>query len=143
MLNNKLKAIGITLGAVLLVGCADIVATPTDNETNILSNLITDLEKNVNSVVFDALRDNGTINQKTLDDVLVLLAEDRFGVYSTLVESSDNDDQAFVERVERRINEKMYDVKMWGKLGKKNFEEGTYQVIDMLYSECNRLYRIY
>ena len=120
MLNNKLKAIGITLGAVLLVGCADIVATPTDNETNILSNLITDLEKNVNSVVFDALRDNGTINQKTLDDVLVLLAEDRFGVYSTLVESSDNDDQAFVERVERRINEKMYDLIASGQFETRN-----------------------
>jgi hypothetical protein len=120
MLNNKLKTIGITLGAVLLVGCSDIIATPTDNETNILSNLITDLEKNVNSVVFDALRDNGTINQKTLDDVLVLLAEDKFGVYSTLVESSDGDDQVFVERVERRINEKMYNLIASGQFETRN-----------------------
>jgi hypothetical protein len=110
MFKNKLRLSVIALTGIFLVGCADIVAKPTDNEDPILTGLVEDLERNVNSVVYDALRDNGTINQRTLDDVLSLIAENRLGNYATLKQSQAAKDVAFVGKVERRINEKLYDL---------------------------------
>lgn len=111
MFKNKLKLSIIALTGIFLVGCADIVAKPTDNEDPIiLTGLVEELERNVNSVVYDALRDDGTINQRTLDDVLSLIAENRLGNYATLKQSQAAKDVAFVGKVERRINEKLYDL---------------------------------
>jgi hypothetical protein len=137
MLNNKLKAIALTLGAIVLVGCSDVVAVPTENDNDILTGLVTDLEKNVNSVVFDALRDNGTINQKTLEDVLLLIAEDKFGSYETLVDSSNENDEIFVARIQERINEKMYDLISSGQFETRNlFSERrfAYSIEKQLYT---------
>jgi hypothetical protein len=79
MFKNKLKATAIALTAVFLVGCTDITVSPTDNDDKILNNLVPDLEKNVNSVVYDALRDGGNLTQRTLEDVMFLIAEKRLG----------------------------------------------------------------
>lgn len=108
MFKNKFKATAIALTAVFLVGCTDITVSPTDNDGNILNNLVSELEKNVNSVVYDALRDGGNLNQRTLDDVMFLIAEDRIGDYDDLMASTDADDVALVEKIQRRINERMY-----------------------------------
>ncbi|MFZ9703983.1 MAG: hypothetical protein ACO3BB_01820, partial [Bacilli bacterium] len=108
MFKNKFKATAIALTAVFLVGCTDITVSPTDNDGNILNNLVSELEKNVNSVVYDALRDGGNLNQRTLDDVMFLIAEDRIGNYDDLMASTDADDVALVEKIQRRINERMY-----------------------------------
>lgn len=119
-LNKTLKTLSVALTGAFLVGCTTITATPTDNEENILTNLVSDLEKNVVSVVYDSIRDQGTINQKTLEDVLFLIAEDRFGEYETLVASTDEADVTFVEKVERRINERMYDLISSGQFETRN-----------------------
>ncbi len=119
-LTNKMKSFGLALTGLFLVGCTTVTALPTDNEENILSGLVTDLEKNVVSVVYDAIRDNGTINQKTLEDVLFLIAENRFGNYTELLDSTEEADEVFVERVQRRINERMYDLISSGQFETRN-----------------------
>ena len=110
MFKNNVKATAIALTAVFLVGCTDITVSPTDNDGPILAGLVTELEKNVNSVVYDALRDGGNLTQRTLEDVMFLIAEDRLGQYTDLLESTDVDDIALVNKIERRINVKMYDL---------------------------------
>ena len=136
-LNKTFKTLGLALTGAFLVGCTTITATPTDNEENILNGLVTDLEKNVVSVVYDAIRDQGTINQKTLEDVLFLIAENRFGDYETLQASTDEADILFVEKVERRINERMYDLISSGQFETRNlFSERrfAYSIEKQLYT---------
>jgi hypothetical protein len=120
MFKNKLKTSAIALTAVFLVGCTEVLANPNDFENSILDGLVTDLEKNVNSVVYEALRDAGSINQKTLDDVMFLIAEDRLGNYETLLSSTAGEDVALVEKIQRRINEKMYDLIASGQFETRN-----------------------
>jgi hypothetical protein len=120
MFKNKLKLSAIALTAIFLVGCSEIVAKPTDNENLILEGLVADLEKNVNSVVYDALRDGGNVTQKTLEDVMFLIAQDRLGNYEDLLDSSEADDQALVEKIQRRINERMYDLVASGQFETRN-----------------------
>lgn len=136
-LNKTIKSLSIALTGAFLVGCTTITATPTDNDENILNNLVTDLEKNIVSVVYDAIRDQGTINQKTLEDVLFLIAEDRFGDYETLLTSTDEADVTFVEKVQRRINERMYDLISSGQFETRNlFSERrfAYSIEKQLYT---------
>ena len=120
MFNNKFKATAIALTAVFLVGCTEITISPTDNDGEILGGLVTELEKNVNSVVYDALRDGGNLTQRTLEDVMFLVAEDRLGNYTDLLASNDPADEALVEKIERRINVKMYDLIASGQFETRN-----------------------
>lgn len=140
MFKNKLKATAIALTAVFLVGCTEITISPTDNDGEILAGLVTELEKNVNSVVYDALRDGGNLTQRTLEDVMFLIAEDRLGNYSELLLSNDADDQVLVEKIERRINVKMYDLIASGQFETRNLfseERFAYSIEKQLY-ELNR-----
>ncbi len=124
MFKNKFKATAIALTAVFLVGCTEITVSPTDNDGEILGGLVTELEKNVNSVVYDALRDGGNLTQRTLEDVMFLIAEDRLGNYTDLLASNDPTDEALVEKIERRINVKMYDLIASGQFETRNlFDE--------------------
>ena len=120
MFKNNLKATAIALTAVFLVGCTEITVSPTDNDGLILDDLVTPLEKNVNSVVYDALRDGGNLTQRTLEDVMFLIAEDRLGSYDDLLNSDDAEDQALVEKIQRRINAKMYDLIASGQFETRN-----------------------
>ena len=124
MFKNKFKATAIALTSVFLVGCTEITVSPTDNDGEILGGLVTELEKNVNSVVYDALRDGGNLTQRTLEDVMFLIAEDRLGNYTDLLASNDPTDEALVEKIERRINVKMYDLIASGQFETRNlFDE--------------------
>jgi hypothetical protein len=120
MFNNKFKLTAIALSAVLLVGCSEITVNPADQEGLILDGLVTELEKNVNSVVYDALRDGGNLTQRTLEDVMFLIAEDRLGNYDDLLESTNADDVSFVDKIDRRINQKMYDLIASGQFETRN-----------------------
>ena len=120
MFKNNLKATAIALTAVFLVGCTEITISPTDNDDEILAGLVTELEKNVNSVVYDALRDGGNLTQRTLEDVMFHIAEDRLGNYQDLVDSEDADDVALLEKIQRRINVKMYDLIASGQFETRN-----------------------
>jgi hypothetical protein len=120
MFNNKFKLTAIALSAVLLVGCSEITINPADQDGLILDGLITELEKNVNSVVYDALRDGGNLTQKTLEDVMFLIAEDRLGNYDDLLESTNADDVSLVDKIDRRINQKMYDLIASGQFETRN-----------------------
>jgi hypothetical protein len=140
MFKNKLKASAIALTAVFLVGCTEITISPTDNDGKILNGLVEELEKNVNSVVYDALRDGGNITQRTLEDVMFLIAEDRLGNYSDLLESTDAADEALVEKIQRRINVKMYDLIASGQFETRNLfseERFAFSIEKQLY-ELNR-----
>jgi hypothetical protein len=140
MFKNKVKLSAIALTAVFLVGCTDITVSPTDNDGPILSGLVTALEKNVNSIVYDALRDGGNLTQRTLEDVMFLIAEDRLGNYQDLLDSSDADDIALVEKIQRRINVKMYDLIASGQFETRNLfseERFAFSIEKQLY-ELNR-----
>ena len=140
MFKNKLKVSAIALTAVFLVGCTEITISPTDNDGEILNGLVTELEKNVNSVVYDSLRDGGNITQRTLEDVMFLIAEDRLGNYSDLLESTDAADEALVEKIQRRINVKMYDLIASGQFETRNLfseERFAFSIEKQLY-ELNR-----
>lgn len=140
MFNNNVKATAIALTAVFLVGCTDITVSPTDNDGSILTGLVTELEKNVNSVVYDALRDGGNLTQRTLEDVMFLIAENRLGNYTDLLESTDADDVALVEKIERRINVKVYDLIASGQFETRSLfseERFAFSIEKQLY-ELNR-----
>jgi hypothetical protein len=143
MFKNKLKATAIALTAVFLVGCTDITVSPTDNDDKILNNLVTDLEKNVNSVVYDALRDGGNLTQRTLEDVMFLIAENRLGTLpniSDLVEPIDPTDTPLVKQLKRQINVKMYDLIASGQFETRNLfseERFAFSIEKQLY-ELNR-----
>ncbi len=107
MSKNKLKYGFILAGALLLASC-DIIAQPSDYETPLLDNLQTDIERNIASVVYDALRDSETLNEKAKNDIMLLIAEDIFGPYADNLISTDADKVAFVADVQERINEKMF-----------------------------------
>ena len=137
MFKNKFKATAIALTAVFLVGCTEITVSPTDNDGEILGGLVTELEKNVNSVVYDALRDGGNLTQRTLEDVMFLIAEDRLGNYTDLLASNDPTDEALVEKIERRINVKMYDLIASGQFETRNLfseERFAFSIEKQLYT---------
>ncbi len=137
MFNNKLKLTAIALTTVFLVGCSEITVSPTDNDGNILNGLVNELEKNVNSVVYDALRDGGNLTQRTLEDVMYLIAENRIGNYEDLLISTDAEDQALVEKIQRRVNEKIYNLVASGQYETRNLfseERFAYFVEKQLYS---------
>jgi len=137
MFKNKFKATAIALTAVFLVGCTEITVSPTDNDGEILGGLVTELEKNVNSVVYDALRDGGNLTQRTLEDVMFVIAEDRLGNYTDLLASNDPTDEALVEKIERRINVKMYDLIASGQFETRNLfseERFAFSIEKQLYT---------
>ncbi len=137
MFKNKFKATAIALTSVFLVGCTEITVSPTDNDGEILGGLVTELEKNVNSVVYDALRDGGNLTQRTLEDVMFLIAEDRLGNYTDLLASNDPTDEALVEKIERRINVKMYDLIASGQFETRNLfseERFAFSIEKQLYT---------
>jgi len=107
-------------GALLLAGC-DIIAQPSDYEQPLLSDLVTDIEKNIASVVYDALRDAGTLSEQAKNDVFNLIADDIFGKYEDNLTSAEADKVAFVADVQERINEKMY-----GKITSGSYETRNY-----------------
>jgi hypothetical protein len=143
MFKNKIKATAIALTAVFLVGCTEITVSPTDNDDLILNGLISELEKNVNSVVYDALRDGGNLTQRTLDDVMLLIAEDRLGLdkYDELDLFSSNDEEdPLLDKIQRRINVKMYDLIASGQFETRNLfseERFAFSIEKQLY-ELNR-----
>jgi hypothetical protein len=143
MFKNKIKATAIALTAVFLVGCTEITVSPTDNDDLILNGLISELEKNVNSVVYDAIRDGGNLTQRTLDDVMLLIAEDRLGLdkYDELDLFSSNDEEdPLLDKIQRRINVKMYDLITSGQFETRNLfseERFAFSIEKQLY-ELNR-----
>jgi len=111
-------------GALLLAGC-DIIAQPSDYEEPLLGDLVTDIDKNVASVVYDLLRDAGTLNEQAKNDVFNLIADDVFGKYADNLTSTDPVKQAFVADVNARVNEKMY----------KAITSGSYETRSYFYEE--------
>jgi hypothetical protein len=143
MFKNKLKTTAIALTAVFLVGCTDITISPTNNDGNLLDNLVTELEKNVNSVVYDALRDGGNITQRTLEDVMFLIAQNRIGTIpdvSDLVKPINPSDSTLVKQFKQRINVKMYDLISSGQFETRNLfsEERFAFSIEKQLHELNR-----
>jgi hypothetical protein len=143
MFKNKLKTTAIALTAVFLVGCTDITVSPTNNDGNLLDNLVTELEKNVNSVVYDALRDGGNITQRTLEDVMFLIAQNRIGTIpdvSDLVKPINPSDSTLVKQFKQRINVKMYDLISSGQFETRNLfsEERFAFSIEKQLHELNR-----
>jgi hypothetical protein len=103
--------------------------------------LFSELEKNVNSTVYDALRDGGNITQRTLEDVMFLIAEDRLDLEKytnddlidlkryTEDDVTDPNVDPVLKRIHRRINVKMYDLIASGQFETRNlFSEERFAI---------------
>lgn len=114
MLKNNKKALRfVTLAAcgLLITGCADILATPTDYETVLVDGTVTaELTNNIESVVYDALKTGGNVNSAVLDGVLLKLAENKFGTFAQakIDAATDTAKAAFVADIADRVNEKLF-----------------------------------
>lgn len=111
MLKNNKKALRfVTLAAcgLLITGCADILATPTDYETVLVDGTVnSELTNNIESVVYDALKDGGNVNSAVLDGVLLKLAQNKFGIWSEVKLDAVNK-AAFIADINDRVNEKLF-----------------------------------
>lgn len=89
----KTKFIPLLLApALLLASCSsEILSTPTDNDNPLIvgsdgSPLTQEIYNNIKSIVYDAMRDNGTLASEVLDEILYQLAISVFGDYNTLTD---------------------------------------------------------
>jgi hypothetical protein len=110
MSNKKYKFLAVAASLVLLAGCSELIALPTNYEEKLFDNLVTDIERNVASVVYDAIREGDATNNEVLNDVLYLIAEDKFGTYEDNKSSVDADVITFMNTVNQRVNIKMYEM---------------------------------
>jgi hypothetical protein len=121
-MSNKHLAKSLLISAtIFLVGCSEIVALPTNNSSALLN--ITDLERNLYEVVYDGLRDSGTLNNQVLDDVLYLIAQDKFGTYETVLTDTTKED--LKDKIQVRIYEKLYGL----------ISSGSYETRNRFYEE--------
>lgn len=89
----KTKFIPLLLApALLLASCSsEILSTPTDNDNPLIvgsdgSPLTQEIYNNIKSIVYDAMRDNGTLASEVLDEILYQVAISVFGDYNTLTD---------------------------------------------------------
>lgn len=120
--NNWSKGL-LMAGALFLVGCSEIQANPSDNSASLVTGLVSDLEKNIYEVVYDGLRTSGTIKEQALQDVLLLIAEDKFGTYEEIQTNAEKVD--LKEDIQSRIYEKMYAL----------ISSGSYETKNLFYEE--------
>lgn len=121
-MSNKHLAKTLLIGAtIFLVGCSEIVAIPSNNSEPLMN--MTDLERNVYEVVYDGLRDSGNLNNQVLDDVLYIIAQDKFGDYETVLTDASKED--LKDKIQERIYEKLYGLISTGSYETRNrfFEE--------------------
>jgi hypothetical protein len=121
-MSNKNLVKSMLIGAtVFLVGCSEIVALPSNNSSALMN--VTDLEKNIYEVVYEGLRNSGTLNNQVLDDVLYTIAKDKFGDYETVLMDVSKED--LKDKIQIRINEKLYGLISTGSYETRNrfFEE--------------------
>ena len=121
-MSNKHIAKSLLISAtIFLVGCSEIVALPSNNSSALLN--VTDLERNLYEVVYDGLRDSGTLNSQVLDDVLYIIAEDKFGDYESV--KSDASKQDLEDKIQVRVYEKLYAL----------ISSGSYETRNRFYEE--------
>lgn len=121
-MSNKHLFKSMLIGAtIFLVGCSEIVAIPTNNSSELMN--VSDLEKNMYEVVYEGLRNSGTLNSQVLDDVLYIIAQEKFGDYDTIL--TDNSKEELKDKIQVRINEKLYGL----------ISTGTYETRNRFYEE--------
>lgn len=78
--------------ALLLASCSsEVLSKPTDNDNPLIvgsdgSPLTQEIYNNIKSIVYDAMRDNGTLASEVLDEILYQVAISVFGDYNTLTD---------------------------------------------------------
>lgn len=124
MQNKKVSKLLLVLAAgFVLTGCSDIAATPTDYEDKLVTGVADELYNNIASVVYDKIVKGGTTKQEVLDDVLLKLAESKFGAWDD-VKANYN---AFTVDVNDRIKEKMFALVSGGSYEYRNiFDEAKF-----------------
>lgn len=100
------KYIAVAAAVLLLASCDSIQAIPSDKDEVIMDNLQKDLERNILDVVYTELRDGNTIKSQALEDVLLLVAKDKFGTYEDI--KTNPEKVSLKEDFARRVNEKLY-----------------------------------
>lgn len=90
MKNKKLIPI-VLLSALMLTACSnDIVAKPSDYDNPLVVNtgsdkLSSDAANNITSIIYDAMRDNGTLAKDVLNEILLQIAYSVYGTYEELL----------------------------------------------------------
>ncbi len=101
---KKRNLLVLATATLLLTGCNDIYAKPTDLEEKTLIESASALVNNSLESVYNNYRDSSTFKETALDEVILAVAENEFGAYSTL-EATD----PFKIAVDRRAKHLFYE----------------------------------
>ncbi len=100
---KKKYLLGVAFSALLLTGCNEIIAKPTDLKDTVLVNELSDIVNNTLEKVYLNYHETSGFKQHVLDEVLLTIAEHEFGAYDSLAAAD-----AFKLSVDKRANELFY-----------------------------------
>lgn len=131
-MKKKTRLIALIGTALLLTGCNEIIAKPTNLDTDLVDNLSHEINNSFNKI-YNEYRDSPNFKQYVMDDVLHLVAVDEFGAYEALDEN-DN----FKISVDERLKHKFYDEIRGGTYQKRSYFQERRFIIDKVYGGQNK-----
>lgn len=114
MLRNNKKLLVVLASSMLLLAGCDIKAKPSYNNDWLISGDTIDnknataLTNNLRTLVYDKLLDDGSINSEVLNETLYLIAKKEIGDYDALVKSTKEEDKELVQKINARMDKKLY-----------------------------------
>lgn len=114
MLRNNKKLLVVLASSMLLLASCDIKAKPSYNNDWLISGDTIDnknataLTNNLRTLVYDKLLDDGSINSEVLNETLYLIAKKEIGDYDALVKSTKEEDKELVQKINARMDKKLY-----------------------------------
>ncbi len=134
---KKRNLLVLASAMLLLTGCNDIFAKPTDLEEKVLVKSDSALVNNTLESVYNKFHDSSNFKQTALDEVILAVAESEFGAYASLEASS-----SFKASVDRRAKHLFYEEIKSGsytfrtETGVSVFDEERY-IVEHIYGNQN------
>lgn len=130
-MKKRTKLIAFLGLSLLLTGCKEIIAKPTTLDNPLVDNLSHDIN-NVFTKIYDNYRDSSGFKQLILDEVLHLVAVDKFGEYEDL------EDPTFKAAVDERIKEKFYNEISATSYQERSFFQEEQYIREKIYGSENK-----
>ncbi len=131
-MKKRTKLIAFLGLSLLLTGCKEIIAKPTTLDNPLVDNLSHEIN-NVFTKIYDNYRDSSGFKQLIFDEVLHLVAVDKFGEYEDLAE-----DSIFKAAVDERIKEKFYNEIKAASYQERSFFQEEQYIREKVYGGQNR-----
>ncbi len=129
---KKSNLLVLASALLLLTGCNDIFAKPTDLEDKVLIDSESSLVNNTLESVYNNFHDSSNFKQNALDEVILAVAEEEFGAYDSLAASD-----PFKLSVDRRAKHLFYqEIKNGSYTYRSVFDEKKY-VVQHIYGNQN------